>query len=69
MWLGEKISLKFVLIGGEDFGHPMSKRCRHRLCPDWLPTWLKFFLIFFRIRYINKFQTSLLNSQAVGWDS
>ena len=35
IWLGEKNSLKYLLIGGRTFV-PISRRCRHRLCPDWL---------------------------------
>ena len=34
--LGEKISLAYLLIGGEDVCPPMPKRFRHRLCADWL---------------------------------
>ena len=38
IWLGEKNSLKYLLPGGggETFVPPMSKQCRHRLCPKWL---------------------------------
>ena len=35
IWLRENISVKYLLIGG-DVCPPMSKRCRHVLCPDWL---------------------------------
>ena len=31
-----KNSLKYLFIGGEKFVTPMPRRCRHRLCLDWL---------------------------------
>ena len=37
IWHGEKISLKYSLIGGGGGRLSfMSRQCRHRLCPNWL---------------------------------
>ena len=36
IWLGEKISLKYIHIGSGEVFLPMSRRCRHRLCRNWL---------------------------------
>ena len=40
IWLGEKISVKYLLfgVGNRLSAPPMSKRCRNHLCPNWL-TW------------------------------
>ena len=35
IWLGKKISLKYLFLGGRAL-IPMSRRCGHRLCPNWL---------------------------------
>ena len=42
-WLGEKHLLKYLLSGGEDVCPPLSKRCRHRLCQDWLKSKIDLF--------------------------
>ena len=37
IWVGEKILLKYLFLGGRgDFCPTMSRRCRPRLCPNWL---------------------------------
>ena len=38
IWLGQKISLKYLFLGGRggDVCSPMSGRCRHRFCQNWL---------------------------------
>ena len=36
IWVGEKISLKYLLISGGDICPSMSRPCRHRLCSNWL---------------------------------
>ena len=38
IWVREKNSLKYLLDGGFS---PMSRRCRQRLCPNWLKTYKK----------------------------
>ena len=56
IWLEEKNSLKHLLPDGRDVCPHMSKRCRHRLCPDWLSNFELRSLCKSQIFYLLKFE-------------
>ena len=41
IWLGERNSLKYLFLSGGRLS-PMSRRCRHRLCQNWLRVIFKY---------------------------
>ena len=58
-WLGEQISLKYLLIGRGSVCPPMSRRCRHRFCPNWLMPNFCFNPVVTYVRVISPFFSGL----------
>ena len=53
IWLGERISLTYLLIGGGgERLSPISRRCRNCLCPNWLKSLWDDLLFFPNLRFI-----------------